>query len=307
MLSRKNKIRLAKIFSLFSVVRGYNVFVIVLAQYLASIFIFAPEKRALDVVLDWHLFVIIFSSSLAIAGGYIINNFYDREKDLINRPIKSMLDRLVSQSTKLYVYFALNFLAVGLSLLVSVHVAFFFSGYIFLLWFYSHKLKKYPLIGNLTASLLAMLPFFGILMYFKSFYIEIFIHASFLYLLILIRELIKDLENLRGDFANNYQTIPVRYGEQVAKRVITLLVLLTGVPMFLLVRLDLVGNMSYYFLFSFVMLTVFLFSLWRSNEHYEYHRLHILLKILILFGVFSIVLIKPEVLASGRQLLEQTF
>lgn len=306
MLSRKNKILLAKIFSLFSVVRGYNIFVIILAQYLASIFIFAPEKRALDVILDWRLFLIILSSALAIASGYIINNFYDAEKDLINRPSKSMLDRLVSQTTKLRVYFLLNFLSVCIVLPVSLHGAIFFSVYIFLLWFYSHKLKKYPIIGNLLASLLAMLPFFAILMYFRSFHASIFIHAFFLYLIMLIREIMKDLENIRGDFANNYQTIPVRFGERKAKEVITGVFALTLIPIYLMtVRYD-VGYMIYYFYFSIVILLLFLVKLWKSETTLEYHQLHFLLKLLLLLGVLSIVLIKPDVLASGKYLLEET-
>lgn len=308
MLSRKNKLLLAKIFSLFSVVRGYNIFIIVLAQYLASIFIFAPQKRALDVVLDWRLFLIIFSSSLAIAGGYIINNFYDAEKDLINRPTKSMLDKLVSQATKLRVYFALNFLSVLIVFPVSIHVSMFFSGYIFLLWFYSHKLKKYPIIGNLTASLLAMLPFFSILMHFKFFYSTIFLHASFLYLIILIRELIKDMENIKGDFASNYQTIPVRFGENKAKQIITAVTLLTLVPIYFIVRdhaLE-VGYMVYYFYLSIGVLVLFLYKLWRSVTLSEYHSLHVSLKLLILLGVFSIILINPEVVVSGKILLEES-
>ncbi|MDM1406345.1 geranylgeranylglycerol-phosphate geranylgeranyltransferase [Myroides sp. DF42-4-2] len=306
MLSRKNKILLAKIFSLFSVVRGYNIFVIILAQYLASIFIFAPEKRALDVILDWQLFLIILSSALAIASGYIINNFYDAEKDLINRPTKSMLDRLVSQTTKLRVYFLLNFLSVCIVLPVSLHGAIFFSVYIFLLWFYSHKLKKYPIIGNLLASLLAILPFFAILMYFQSFHVSIFIHAFFLYLIMLIREIMKDLENIRGDFANNYQTIPVRFGERVAKEIISGVFVLALIPVYLMtVRYD-VGYMIYYFYFSIVLLLFFLIKLWRSETTQEYHRLHFLLKLLLLLGVLSIVLIKPNVLASGKYLLEET-
>lgn len=308
MLSRKNKLLLAKIFSLFSVVRGYNIFIIVMAQYLASIFIFAPQKRALDVVLDWRLFLIIFASSLAIAGGYIINNFYDAEKDLINRPAKSMLDKLVSQATKLRVYFALNFLSVLIVLPVSFHVSLFFSGYIFLLWFYSHKLKKYPIIGNLTASLLAILPFFSILMHFKFFYSTIFLHASFLYLIILIRELIKDMENIKGDFANNYQTIPVRFGEQKAKQIITAVTVLTLVPIYLIVRdhaLE-VGYMVYYFYMSIGVLILFLYKLWRSVTIGEYHSLHVSLKLLILLGVFSIILINPEVVVSGKILLKES-
>ncbi|MDR0229438.1 MAG: geranylgeranylglycerol-phosphate geranylgeranyltransferase [Flavobacteriaceae bacterium] len=307
MLSRKNKLLLAKVFSLFSVVRGYNIFIIVIAQYLASIFIFAPQKRALDVILDWRLLLIIFASSLAIAGGYIINNFYDAEKDLINRPNKSMLDRLVSQTTKLKVYFAMNFLAVGIVLPVSYHASLFFSVYIFLLWFYSHKLKKYPIIGNLTASMLAILPFFGILMYFKFFYVSIFIHAFFLYLIILVREVVKDLENIKGDFANNYQTIPVRFGETIAKEVITLLVLLTLLPVLMLVNNTHIGYMSFYFYFSIIVLIVFLYRLWKSHSIVEYHRLHLSLKLLILLGVFSIMLINPEVVVSGTILLEESF
>src|ERR1044072_746444 len=109
MASRKTRLTLMKILSLFSVVRGYNIPVIALAQYLSAIFILAPEERALDVILDLNLFFIVLASSLTIASGYIINNFYDAQKDLINRPKKSMLDRLVSQGTKLRVYFVLNF------------------------------------------------------------------------------------------------------------------------------------------------------------------------------------------------------
>src|SRR6476620_1404467 len=195
MLSRKNKLLLMKIISLFSVVRGYNVAVIVIAQYLSAIFILAPKNvPALDIILDFRVFILVLASSLSIASGYIINNFYDSEKDLINRPGKSMLDRLVSQKTKLSVYFGLNLVIVALSLLVSWRVALFYSAYIFLIWFYSHKLKKYPIIGNVTASLLAILPFFGLLLYFTkkdqfrnlaTGQMEIiFAHAAFLFLLL---------------------------------------------------------------------------------------------------------------------------
>lgn len=304
MVSRKTKLILAKIFSLFSVVRGYNIFVIVVAQYLASIYILAPQKRALDVVLDWRLFLIIFCSSLAIAAGYIINNFYDAEKDLINRPNKSKLDRLVSQTTKLRVYFFLNFLSVSIVSIVSIHAALFFSVYIFILWFYSHKLKKFPMIGNLTASFLVILPFFGILMYFKYFYSAIFVHAFFLYLLVLIREMIKDLENIKGDLANNYQTIPVRFGEHTTKVVVSVLVFLSLFPTRFLIVEHQVGYMSYYFYLSIAVLFFFLVKLWFSRTTLEYHRLHIVLKLLILLGVFSIMLIDPEVVVNGKELFE---
>jgi 4-hydroxybenzoate polyprenyltransferase len=164
MLSRQHKLLVMKIVSLFSVVRGYNIPIIILAQYLSAIFILAPEKRALDILLDFNLFLIVFASAVTIASGYIINNFYDSRKDLINRPNKSMLDRLVSQKTKLTVYFSLNFLAVLMAMIVSWRAFLFFSCYIFLIWFYSHKIKKYPIIGNLTAALYSIFCDFIILL-----------------------------------------------------------------------------------------------------------------------------------------------
>ena len=288
---------------MFSVVRGYNIPIIALAQYLSAIFIFSPEKRALSVIMDFNLFIIVLASSLTIASGYIINNFYDSKKDLINRPNKSQIDRLVSQRTKLQVYFTVNFIVAFLVMLVSIKAVVFFSVYIFLIWFYSHKLKKYPIIGNLTASSLAVLPFFAILLYYKNLYPQIFAHAAFLSLLILIREIIKDLENIKGDIANDYKTIPVKYGEIFAKQTITILTFLTIIPVYFLVETYDVGYMDIYFYISFIIMIFFLLLLWKAENKIQYLRLHNILKVLIVTGVFSIVLINPEVLIHGKALL----
>ncbi len=303
MASRKTRLTFMKVLSLFSVVRGYNIPVIALAQYLSAIFILDKDSRALDVILDPNLFIIVLASSLTIASGYIINNFYDAQKDLINRPKKSMLDRLVSQKTKLQVYFSLNLIVTLLAFLISWRAVLFFTAYIFLIWFYSHKLKKYPVIGNLTAAFLAVLPFFGILMYFKNFYEVIFAHATFLYLLILTRELIKDLENLTGDLANNYRTIPVMFGEKTSKSIITLLTFLTIIPVYLLVDVYNVGYMDIYFYSGMIVIIYFLIQLWKAETQKQYLQLHNILKLLIVAGVFSIVLIEPSVLVHGRKLL----
>lgn len=303
MFSRKSKLLLPKIFSFFSVVRGYNVLVIALAQYLAAIFILSPEIRALNVILDYKLFILVLASSLTIASGYIINNFYDAKKDLINRPRKVMIDRLVSQETKLKVYFTINFIVALIAFIISWRAMLFFSSYIFLIWFYSHKLKKYPIIGNITASILAVLPFFGILLYYKNFYQVIFAHAVFLYLLLFIRELIKDLENIEGDLASNYKTIPVLYGEKTAKKLITILTIATIFPIYLLIDVFDVGYMDVYFYVSLIILLFFLLKLWKSKSKSQYIKLHFLLKFIILAGVFCIVLIEPSVLLHGKKLI----
>ena len=304
MLSRKSKLLLLKIVSMFSVIRGYNIPIIALAQYLSAIFILAPNKRALDVVLDFNLFIIVIASSLTIASGYIINNFYDSKKDLINRPNKSMLDRLVRQKTKLQVYFAVNFIVFLLAFFVSIRAVFFFSTYIFLIWFYSHKLKKIVVIGNLTASFLAVLPFFAILLYYKNLYPQIFAHATFLFLLLLIREMIKDLENIKGDVANNYQTIPVLFGENFSKKIITVLTVSTIIPIYFLIEIFEVGYMDIYFYVSLIVLIFFIQKLWKSETKSDYLMLHNILKFLVVTGVFCIVLIEPEVLFRGKRIVE---
>jgi 4-hydroxybenzoate polyprenyltransferase len=300
MLTRKQKLFLLKFFSLFSVVRGYNILIIVIAQYLTSIYILAPDLPVREVLFDVNLLMLVLASSSAIASGYIINSFYDSEKDLINRPRKTMLDRLVSQRTKLSTYFILNFMSVVFASYVSFKTVLFFSIYIFFLWFYSHKLKKYPFVGNITAAILAVVPFFAIFVHYSNFDIVIFVHATFLFLLIAMRELVKDLENIKGDLTHGYNTIPVVYGEMTSKRMLTALSLLTLVPILLLITKfkNEIGYMDIYFYLSIIGLVVFLTVLWYSKFRIHYLILHNILKFAIVLGVFSIVLIHVELLTD---------
>lgn len=298
MLSRKNKLLLLKFLSLFSVVRGYNILMIILAQYLASIYILAPHLPLRKVVFDGNLFVIVLSSALVIAAGYIINNFYDAEKDLINKPRKSMLDRLVSQRTKLTTYFVLNFLSVIFASYVSFKAVVFFSAYIFGIWFYSHKLKKVPFLGNFVSATLAIAPFFAVFVYYKNFDTVIFVHALFLFLLILAREMIKDLENMAGDMAQNYKTIPILYGAKFSKTCIAILIGLTLLPSFLLIEYFDVGYMYLYFIGCIFLLLGFLILLVKSNSKKHYVWLHNILKLIIILGVFSILLINVDLVLN---------
>ncbi|MEO0527347.1 MAG: geranylgeranylglycerol-phosphate geranylgeranyltransferase [Bacteroidota bacterium] len=298
MLSRKNKLLLLKFLSLFSIVRGYNILMIALAQYLASIYILSPDLPLRKVVFDVNLFIIVLASALVIAGGYIINNFYDAEKDLINKPRKTMLDRLVSQRTKLTTYFILNFLSVLLASYVSFKAVLFFSSYIFGIWFYSHKLKKIPFVGNFVSATLAISPFFAVFVYYKNFETVIFVHAVFLFLLILAREMIKDLENIAGDMAQNYKTIPILYGARLSKTLISILVLLTLGPALLLIYNFDVGYMHIYFIGCIFLLLFFMILLWKSKTKMHYVWLHNILKLIIIVGVFSILLINIDLVLN---------
>ena len=290
-MTRRQKLLLLKFLSLFSVVRGYNVLVIALAQYLTSIYILAPDSAVATILFDPYLFCIVAASAIAIASGYIINSFYDAEKDLINRPTKTLLDRFVSQRFKLTTYFVLNFVSVIFASYVSFRSVVFFSAYIFGIWFYSHKLKRMAFVGNFVSATLAIAPFFAIFIYYKNFQLVIFVHAVFLFLIILIRELVKDLENIKGDLTQNYKTIPVVYGEQISKTIITLFTLLSFVPAYLLIARFEVGHMYLFFYACIFLLLVFLFILWKSSTKTHYVVLHNILKLIIVSGVLSILLI----------------
>lgn len=291
-----------KLLSMFSVVRGYNIFIIVLAQYLAAIFIFAPDKSLRETLLNPDLFLIVLATTCVIAAGYIINNFYDVKKDVINKPIKTKIDSIVSQKAKLNSYFVLNFIGFLFGLLVSWRAAVFFSVYIFLIWLYSHKLKKYPLTRLISASVLALWPFFAIFVYFKNFSTIIFTHALYLFLVLMIKELVKDLENMKGDLAQNYLTLPIKYGEYFTKLLITILVIFTLDPIYFLWKYPEMGMMKYYFYFAGLMFVIFLIVLWKANSKKNYLLLHNLIKVIIVVGVLSLILIDTTVII--QKLLE---
>ena len=296
MSSSKVKAFLKKIFSLLSVVRGYNILVLVFAQYLASIFIFSPDKSIKHVFFDLDLLYIVLASMCVVASGYIINNFYDVKVDRINRPLKTGLDNYVKQATKLKLYFFLNFLGFIFGFLVSWRAALFFTVYIFAIWFYSHKLKKHPFTGLISATVLTVLPFFAVFVYFKNFSKIIFVHAIFLFLVIMVRELIKDLQNMKGAIANNYKTFPVVYGEENTKKLSLLLLLLTFFPVTILFSYPALGYMRYYFYLALITLFFIGFYLWKSNSRNEYRFLHNILKLLLLVGFFCLVFIDTSLL-----------
>ena len=285
-----NKDFLFKILSFFSLVRGYNVIFIIFAQFVSSIFIFSNTSNIYQVILDQNIWFIILSTSTSISAGYIINNFYDSDKDLINRPLKTILENEISGRTKLFTYITLNILTILFSLLVSLKALIFFSFYTLGIFIYSIKLSKYLFIGNFISVILVITPFFAITVYYKNFSLEIFTHAIFLFFVILIKELIKDLENLKGDFTMNYKTIPVLYGEKWTKRYIILFVVFT-----ILISLNLSLNydihfMKVYYLLSIPFFIFFIYLMMKFNSRKHYVILHNALKILIITGLFSITL-----------------
>ena len=281
---------LIKILSLFSLVRGYNIIFIIIAQIVSSIFIFSGYHNIYKVIFDLNIWLIILSTSTSISAGYIINNFYDSSKDLINRPLKTFLEHEISGSTKLSAYIILNFLTLFFSLLVSLKAFIFFGIYSLGIFLYSIKISKYLFLRNFLSVMLVITPFFAITVYYKNFSLEIFTHAIFLFFVILVKELIKDLENIKGDFTMNYKTIPVVYGEKWTKIYISLYVFfIMGISVNLIFNYE-IFMMKYFYVISIPFFIAFSYLLWKHNNKKYYETLHNSIKTLITVGIFSIIL-----------------
>ena len=155
-----------------------------------------------------------------------------------------------------------------------------------------------PIIGNLISAILTITPFFAIFLYYKNYSGLIFIFGFYLFLILSMRELVKDLENLKGDFSLEYKTIPVVYGEKIAKIMIVVLVTVNILVTGYLVKSYDLGRMDYFFYGSVSLLCIVTILVFLAKNQRQYVHIHNLLKLLILLGVFSIILLNPMLILS---------
>lgn len=273
-----------------SLVRWYNLFVVAIAQYLAAYFILHHEAVWYHILLDWRLFVVVSSTGLIIAGGYIINAFYDVEKDLANRPQEVIVGRVLTKVFAIRGYLIVNGLALLLSLFIQKELFLFNGLFAFGLWFYSHKLKKKPLLGNFAAASLTVAAFFAVCVYYGFVNQVILVYAIFIMLITLIREIVKDLEAIKGDLIYGYLTFPVVYGIRRTKKLLYVLMLCSILPFSLLYVTIPLAGLLWYFGFCALMLTYTAFRIQRAIKPAQFAHINNVLKVLILTGVASIML-----------------
>lgn len=290
-LRRRDKIQIYKLSALLSLVRWYNIFFLALAQYLTVVFVLNEPQNWRNYLLDPKVHFIVFASLFSVAAGYIINNFYDLEKDLINRPNKTFYEKILRQSTALRLYFVFNFTSLLLAYSASLNVFLFYAAYNFSLWFYSHKLKKITFVGNLMAALLSITPFFAIFLYFRLEDLLILTYVSFLLLVIFIREIVKDLEALKGDVIVGYPTLPVTLGLSRTKWLVAFFTFSGLIPASLIFYKVGFNGIGYFLIFGLAGLffSAGLLAFAEKREHFHY--LNYLYRLLIIGGILSLVLI----------------
>lgn len=285
---KRRRLYLLKSIALLSQVRWYNIMLLASAQYITGIFVMNDPHQWKGTILDPSLHLVVFASLFVIAAGFIINNFYDREKDFINRPQQTLFERLVSKNTSLNFYVTFNLMGFLLAYIVSWRALVFYATYAFGLWFYSHKLKKITLLGNLTASVLSVIPFFGIFFYYDYPGLQLVLYVGMMVIAVFAREMVKDATGIKGDVLAGYPTVPATVGLRRTGQMVAMS--LMGIPILSVVMLPGLNEpVQGLLVVANIMVLVTLVGALLARSPKGFDRINLLLKIIIIGGVVSLL------------------
>lgn len=272
-----------KIFAYIIIVRPVN-FAITFASIFAAGFI-ADQS----LVLIKQIIFASISGALIASGGNVINDYFDIEIDKINRPQRVMVKGLISKLEALIFYVVLNIGALVLSAFINLPAFLIaIAAFIFILS-YSYKFKGVPLAGNFIVSLFTGLAFiYGAVA--AGNWLAGFMPAVFAFLINFIREIVKDIEDLKGDSAKEIFTFPAKFGIKKSNNLILVLTIMliavTFVPFIFRFY-----NIEYFVIvMSLVntLLVLFIRDLYSDKRNYA--KLSSLLKTVMIFGLAAIVL-----------------
>lgn len=298
----------------FRLIRTPNLVIIAITQYFIRWFILKPLLSVAGFRVQLNMFefsILVLSTVLIAAAGYIINDYFDRKTDLINRPGRVIVGRLIKRryAMAFHIIFSLIGIALGVYLSygigrLSLSIVFFFASGV--LWFYSTTYKRELVIGNLIIALLVgIVPMLVLLFEFPllvqhyklyvlatglNFDFLVFWVASysgFAFLLTLIREIIKDIEDFEGDFVFGRQTIPIVWGTKIATWIVIVLIAITILPIFYLLVFHLADKISFVYIVFFIIvpLIILAFGVFWAHQRKQYHFLSQLTKIIMLAGL----------------------
>ncbi len=256
-----------------------------IALYLSAIYFFNPGESCKETLFDYKLNLEVLALSLFIASGYIINAFYDIEKDMINRPHQTFFDRHISREFSFTCYFLFNTLAGILSLFVDWRVFFINVLFSVVLWGYSHKMRKMKFLGEVGAAMLSVAPFFSLAFYYQDVTIKMFEFVAVIFVFISAREVCKKLIGLKGDIILGDQSLPIVFGEKKASLIITGLALLSIAQIGFFIRFLLQGEIEAIF---YGMAIVLLLIAYFEGLKKAHTTVNFLYKLLILACILTI-------------------
>lgn len=273
-------------FGLLKITRFWNLLIIGLAQYFAAIFL---EQHAS--ITDWRLFILSTSTIVIAAAGYIINDYYDVKIDLINKPERVVIGKEVNRRFALLFHSLLSLTGVALGFILNWKIGAINFMSAFLLWWYSNDLKRQPFIGNFVVALLTGLSILLVNVLFKANHSFVIVYAVFAFAITLLREVVKDIEDLKGDNTFGCRTLPIVLGIRKTKVILYLLLTAFMATVFTISYRYL--SMSAYYLLLFLIAPSVLLGvvLARADTKNDFYLLSQLCKIIMLLGIGSMVLV----------------
>lgn len=258
-------------------------------------------------------FGVVLATVLIAAGGNIINDIFDVKTDRINKPHKVFIDTFISQKNAYALYFLCTFVGIGLGSYVSFTIdrwwiSLIFIGIALLLFLYSSHFKSIPLVGNIIVSTLVASSLL-ILILFEYKYnsskkhihffdavsvVAIYVYAIFAFLINFMREMVKDIEDINGDYNANITTLPIILGRNRVNKIVAFFAGLLICFLLYATSMYLEGKTvtTIYALFTLLLpLLYFIIKIWQADTKREYKMLSLLLKLIMLFGILSTVVL----------------
>ena len=258
---------------------------------------------------DWQYGLLVLSTILLAAGGYVINNIYDQETDSVNKPNNVIVGRSISETQAYNLYFALTVsgVAIGFYLSNVIQKPGFASIFILIaatLYLYASSLKQMLLIGNIVVALLLSFSVIIIGIFdlypatvlenqqqMKIFFSILLDYAVFAFMINILREMIKDIEDMDGDYNQGMNTLPIAIGKLRTCKIIFVLSIIPVLVILLYINkylLDLLWVTIYILLFVCGPLILFTIKMLKANTKKDFHFLSLLLKFILLFGILSV-------------------
>lgn len=294
-------------------IRWNNLALLALTLVLIKFLLF-DASAGLEMSLNTLHFSLFVIATLCIAaGGYIINDIQDVETDSINKEKRLVINKYITEDKAFYAYAALTIIGVGIGFYVANYVgragyAAFFILIAAILYLYSTSLKQIPVIGNVIVAVLVafsilllgildLIPVInesnrGIQMTFLQLLLDF---AVFAFLINLVRELVKDIEDIDGDFNAEMKTLPILIGRERAGKIAFVLALLplAAVIYYLLTYLYKQQlAIGYFLVFIIAPLIYVAVKSFTAEVKKDWSHISLVLKWIMLFGVLSVVIFK---------------
>lgn len=294
-------------------VRYQNLLMLAFMQVLFR-YAFLKQQNIPLALTDWQYGLLVLSTVLLAAAGYVINDIFDIPTDMINKPNKVIIGKGISETRAYNIYIGLNITGVAIGFYLSNVIlrpsfATIFILIASLLYFYSTSLKQIMILGNFIVALLLALSviIIGVFDLFPatdhenqaqmaSLFSILIDYALFAFMINFIREIVKDIEDVNGDYNQGMNTLPIAIGISRAAKIALGFAIIPFILSLLYINTYFMQNKLYIatiygFVFVLAPLLYFIVKIFSAKSQKEFHHLSTVLKLILLFGILSILII----------------